>query len=300
MKPGIFLTVIAAGLICAPPLLAQTPKPPAKPGTTPAARAASPWAKVPALPTACYQSQDQYREQNDAALDAVQNAHYAQDEINDGIRQNATDTFGNDPMAVAQRMQQAMMNDPQNARKAMEQMMQSHEQAQIEAPAQQEKEQQLEAESKTLVRQYKAALTKAQASGNARWTALKKRYGLDADANHPGESGVPDWVWAEWYVIQREWDAGYAANCAQWWSATGPIHGYLKRYKDYLVLERIPYEKEYLDKPALDHYQTIGVDATGWRTTTDYEAVEDYLKMARTLFDERATAANCTRPTDCR
>jgi len=290
MKSRILLTVAMTGLLCAQPLFAQTPRPAAKP--------AGPWAKVPASPTACYSSQDQYWDQNGAALDAVQTEHYAQNDINDAIRQNSVDNT--DMMAVAARMQQKMMDDPANAQKHMQEMLQSHEQGQIEAPAQQEKEQQLEAESKALLKQYRAALTKAQASGNARWTALKKRYGLDPNATHPGEMGVPDWVWAEWYVIQREWDAGYAANCAQWWSATGPIHGYLKRYKDYLVLERIPYEKEYLDKPTLESYATMGTDTTGWRTTTDYEAVEDYLKMARTLFSERAGMPNCAKPTDCR
>jgi hypothetical protein len=299
MKTRILLTAAVAGFLCAQLLDAQTVKPAAKPGAQPVARPAGPWAKVPALPTACYSTQDTYWEQNAAALAEVQQARYAQDDINGAIRQSATDSFNEDPMALAQRLQQAMMNDPQNAQKIMEQMNQSHAQAQVEAPALQEKEMQLEAEAKALVKQYKAALVRSHGAGNARWNALRKQFGLPPDATGPGEVDVPAGLQKGWYAVLRDWDAGYAANCAQWWSAAGPFHAYLKRYKDHLVLERIPYEKEFGDKPKLDSYKRMGVDATGWRTTSDYEAVEDYLKMANSLFAERALRAYCVRAVDC-
>jgi hypothetical protein len=258
--------------------------------------APGPWAKVPALPTACYLSQDQYFEQNDAALAAVQKDHYRQNDINSAINQKMKDALKADPMLMAQALQQKMMEDPQNAQKYMEQMLQQGQAAQTEVPAQIEKEKQIEAEGEALIKQYKGALAKALGPGNARWTALKKKYGLDDDATHPGELGVADWVWAEWGVILREWDQGYQANCAQWWSATGPIQGYLKRYKTFLVTERIPYEKKMGDDPWLDQYAMLGVSTAGYRTTTDYEAAEDYLKMARSLFGERNHAPRCSNP----
>lgn len=281
MKSTISLTAVAAVVICVQ-VLAETP-----------AAASGPWVKVPALPTACYSGDDKWWDQNNAAIDAVQQDHYAQNDINGAISQRATDTFGADPMAVAQRLQQAMMNDPANAQKYMEQMMQQSEQAPAQVAAQSEKEKQLDAEAKTLMQQYKAALTKAMAPADARWTALKKRMGIPMDSPGPGESGVPEWAWAEWDVILHERDQAYVANCAKWWSATGPIHAYLKRYKDYLVLERIPYEKEMLDGPKLRHYQTLNVPTDGWRTTTDYEAAEDYMRRASSLFGERAQQPNC-------
>jgi hypothetical protein len=285
VKLRAVLTAATAGLFCAQALAAP---PVAGPAAAP-----GPWAKVPALPTACYSSQDQWWDQSAAALDAVQQAHYRQNDVNEAIRQQATEAFSEDPMAVAARMQQAMLDDPQNAQKMMEQMMQQGEQTQTEVPAQMDKEKQMEAESRTLMNQYRASLANAMAPGNARWSALKKRYGLAADANHPGESGVPDWVWNEWHVIQREWDRGYEANCVQYFAANGAFHAYMKRYKDYLVLERIPYEKRFIDEPALQHYQSLQVSTTGWRTTTDYDAAEDYIEMARTLFSERATTRRC-------
>ena len=63
MKSRVFLTAAAVGLVCAQALAAP---PPAK-----AAAPAGPWAKVPALPTACYSGQDKWWEQNNAAIDAV-------------------------------------------------------------------------------------------------------------------------------------------------------------------------------------------------------------------------------------
>lgn len=268
-------------------------------GPSAQAPATGPWAKVPPLPTGCYSGQDNYYQQNEATLDAVNQAHYKQNDINDAIRQKSIDANAADPMATARRMQEAMMADPQNAQKYLEQMMHQGEQAQVEAPAQQEKEKQIEAESETVMKQYQAALARAMAPAEARWTALKKKYGIPMDSAGPGESGVPDWVWEEWAVILRERDQGYSANCAQWWSASGPIHAYMKRYKDYLVLERIPYEKKFIDEPVLQKYRTEGIPTTGWRTVTDDDAAEDYLKMAYKLFGERKDRPFCGADDRC-
>lgn len=281
MKPRALLTAAVAALVSA------------QASAAPHAGAPGPWAKVPALPTACYSSEDQWWEQNSAAIDAVQQDHYKQNDINAGLKQKANEAFSADPMAVAQRMQQAMMDDPENAQKIMEQMTQQSQQAQTEVPAQQEKEKQLEAESKTVMQQYRSALSKAMAPAEARWTALKKKMGIAMDSPGPGEMGVPDWAWAEWHAILKDRDKAYVANCAQWWSASGPIHAYMNRYKDYLVVERIPYEKKLIDEGELQHYKALNVPTTGWRTTTDYDAAEDYMKLASSLFGERAVQPFC-------
>jgi hypothetical protein len=286
VKKREFLEAVVATLACAPALAA------------PAAAATDPWTRVPALPTACYQSQDPWWDKNNAAIDAVQKDHYAQDEINGGIRQSSVDAQSADPMAVAQRMQQAMMNDPQNAKKMMEQMVQRGQQVQTEVPAQSAKEQQLEGESKTVIKQYQAALAKAMGPADARWTALKKKMGIAMDSPSPGEGGVPDWAWAEWGVILKERDQAYLANCAQWWAAAGPMHAYMKRYKDYLVLERTPFHRK-IDDATLQSYQMQGVSTEGYRTTTDYEAAEDYMKMASSLFRERQAQPRCQADGNC-
>ena len=266
------------------------------PGAQPAT---GPWAKVPATPTTCYSSQDHYLEQNSAALDAVNNDHYRANDKNSEIKQKFTDAQAADPMAMGRAMQEAMMADPQNAQKYMERMMQQGQAAQIEAPAALEREAQIEAEEKTVMKQYQAALATAHGSANARWTALKKKMGIPMDSPGPGELGVPDWAWKEWGVILRERDRAYQATCATWFAPAGPLQSYLKRYKDFLVLERIPYEKKNVDEPWLEQYRMIGVSTAGYRTTTDYEAVEDYLKAAFRIFGERAHAPNCTAADPC-
>lgn len=304
MKSRILLTAAAVGLLCAQPLHAQTAKPAAKPAAKPVAAApAGPWTKVPALPTACYSDQDQWQDQSNAAFDAVQQDRYRQEDINRGISERANEIFAANPMAMAQALQQKMMSDPANAQKYMEQMMAQTQQAQTELPAQSEKEKQLENESKVLLKQYEAALEKARSAGNARLAAVMKRYSPPMGVGdlwlRYGEPGEPAWVAPERRLILRDLDSGYAANCAQWWSATGPIHAYLKRYKDYLVQERIPYMKT-LDKSRLDQYQTLNIPATNWRTTTDYEAVQDYVRRAQSLFAEREIKPLCQTENHCR
>ena len=87
MSMRIFVTAAVAGLVCAPALAATS------------AANAGPWAKVPALPTACLSSQDQWWEMNNAAIEAVQQDHYAQNEVNDAIEQKFRKVQEENPMA---------------------------------------------------------------------------------------------------------------------------------------------------------------------------------------------------------
>ena len=104
---------------------------------------------------------------------------------------------------------------------------------------------------------------------------------------------MADWIWAEWDVILRDWKAGYQANCATWFSTTGPMHAFMTRYKNYLNNERVPTEKRLIEQPLLDQYQMMSVPTTGWRTTTDYDAVDDYLRVAYDVFGVRKDSETC-------
>ena len=289
MKPKFLPTAGVAALACAQALAATPPA------------ATEPWAQVPALPTACYSSQDGWSDRNGAAIDAVQAMLYAQQEKNTAIDQQANSALSEDPMAMAQAMQQAMLDDPANAQKMIEKMTQTGQQAQTEVPAQQEREKQLEAESKTLVKQYGSALNQAMGPAEARWNAFQKKMGWEVE---PGFAMMPDpsWpqaAWQEWAAVQKVRDAAYTATCAQWWSATGQIQGYLKRYKTYLVQERIPYQKKLIDDSKLSSYKMLNVPADGYRTTTDIEAAIDYMKMASTLYGQRMADPMCRKETFC-
>ena len=96
----------------------------------------------------------------------------------------------------------------------------------------------------------------------------------------------------------QERDRAYQANCATWFSPTGPLQAYLKRYKPFLVQERIPYEKK-LEDPALEQYQTLGLSTENYRTTAAHKAVVEYLGMAHGIFDERRSRPYCTAPDRC-
>jgi hypothetical protein len=289
MKPRILLTAGAAALACAQALAA-----------TPSA-ATGPWAQVPALPTACYSSQDPWSDRNYAAIDAVQEMLNAQEEKNTALDQQVSNAASEDPMAIAQGMQQAMLDDPANAQKMIEKMMQTGQQAQTEVPAQQEKEKQLEAESKDLLKRYQAALDKSMGPALAHWNSVQKRMGWETGSEFPfgPDPSWPEWAWKEWSAIQKERDAGYVATCAQWWGAGGAFPAYMSRYKDYLVQERIPYEKKLIDDSKLYNYKMLNVPADDYRTTTDFEAAIDYMKMASTVYGNRMADPMCRKETYC-
>jgi hypothetical protein len=289
MNTRVFMTAGAAALCCAQ-AFAATPQ-----------AAAGPWAQVPALPTACYSGQDGWSERNDAAVDAVREEMDAQQETNRVIDEQLTQAMSEDPMAMMQALQQAMLDDPANAQKLIEKITQTGQQAQTELPAQMEREKQIEAESKTLIKQYEAALDKAMGPAQARWNALQKSMGWEVE---PGFAMMPDpsWppsAWQEWAAVQKDRDAAYVATCAQWWSATGGFPAYMKRYKDFLVQERMPYEKKLIDSPKLDQYKLLSVPSEGYRTTTDYDAAIDYMKMASSLYGERRSQPLCRKEAAC-
>ena len=251
------------------------------------------WAKAPALPTACYvsQEQDSFDKKLEAALAAVQADHDKQNEINDRIRESAQNV---DPMELARRMQENLMKDPQKAMQYMQGVQNLGQGVQADQQVTFEKEKQLAAEEKALIERYKTALAKSYAPGNARWAALKKKLGIAPESTGPGEMGVPDWAWKEWDAILREWDRGYQATCAQWWNAAGPMHAHMKRYRDFLVQERVPHHHKHVDEPVLKNYQMTNVSSKGYRSVADFVAVEDYLKRAGRIFSQRLDRPRCT------
>ena len=289
MKTRIVLAVGASGLVCMQALAATTPA------------GSGPWAQVPPLPTACYSGQDPWTDKNAAAIEAVQQSLYAQQEKNTALDQQANKAMSEDPLAMAQAMQQAMMDDPANAQKMMERMVQTGQEAQTEVVAKSQKETQLEAESKKVLEQYGTALNQAMAPARGRWVALQKNMGWDVDQNFAfgPDPSWPQSAWQEWSRIQKDRDAAYVANCAKWWSATGPIQAYLKRYKDFLVQERIPYEQKLGDEGKLMNYKLLNVPADDYRTTTDFEAAIDYMKMAASLYGERMADPFCRMLNAC-
>lgn len=290
MKMRILLPAAAAAVACAQTLAA------------PPAAAPDTWSKVPALPTACLSSQDQqWTERNNAAIEAVRETRAAQNEKNTALDQQANKALSENPMAMAQAVQQAMMDDPANAQKLIEKMTQTGTQAAAEMPERSEKEKQIEAESKTLLNQYNAALKTSMGPAEARWHAFQKKMGWETqdDFSYAGDPSWPQAAWQEWAAVNKIRDAAYTATCAQWWSATGQFQGYMKRYKTYLVQERIPFQKKLVDEPKLDNFKLLNVPAGDYRTTTEMDAAIDYMNMASSVYGARMSDPYCRKDYGC-
>ena len=273
MKSQVFFSAAVAGLICAPAFAA------------PPAAIPSPWTRVPAYPTACYQDQDQYAAKVEAALDVVRTDRDKQIEINATVEEK----FQNiDPMEKARAMQQKMMSDPQNAAKYAQSMQPPGQDEIMETP---EKEQQMEAEEKALIKRYQAALATANAPADARSkasAARAKREGVTTE----GE-GMPEWVIQDMEAIMRLNDQAYAATCPAWWGAGGQMAAYMNRYKTYLVQERVPYYEKF-DKALMANWEMMGTPTASFKSLATFDAVDKYLQVAERVFNERQSGPRCT------
>jgi hypothetical protein len=249
------------------------------------------WSRTVALPTGCYSSQDQFAEQNLAALEALTAEATKQEEINQAIGRKTTDTANVDPMELARRMQEAMMKDPQNAMKYMENAVALGDPA--EQARQTERAEEMAAAEKELFERYRAALDAGYAPARARMAALRKKLGIASGGIFDESGGTPEWVGVEFNGLMRAADEGYRGVCSRWFSPTGEMQAFLKRYKDYLVSERVP-SQEKVDAQAAAGYAMVGNAAESYRSVATYDAVRDYMELAARLYGQREIEARCT------
>lgn len=295
---GRCLAVAGAGLLLSAALGAQTPSRSATQSslrTAAQAPAKGPWASAVPLPTGCYSSKDDFAAKSEAASKTIVADRERQEEINAKIEARFRDI---DPMEMSQRMTQKMMEDPQNAAKYMEVMGATRDAGEMQAELMEElqKESQRSAEEKALIKRYEAAVHQAREPARARLAALHKRN----DAWGEGEAGffLLDWAQKEHNAIVGEADQAYEAICPQWWGATGHMHAFMKRYKDYLVKERIPYE-ERGDAQRTMQYEMVNTPAESYRSVVTHKAVEDYMKLAGRLFAGVRPEQPLCRPDGC-
>lgn len=259
------------------------------PGAQPAT---GPWAKVPAFPTTCFLKDDAIYAKLEPALASVDADSAKQKALNDEIAERQKNI---DPMELAALMQQRMMDDPQHAMEYIQNAQNLGQQINAEMVPAMAKEDQMKAEAEAVNKRFEAALEVANGPGNARWAALKKKYGLPAD--HPasrgvGEAGVPDWVWAEWHEINVEWDRAYRATCPAFFGAGGQANQFMQRYKNYLVQERIPYYEKF-DAATVANYEMFSTPAASYKSTATFDAVHDYIVMAQKVFAFRRYQPIC-------
>jgi hypothetical protein len=272
--------------------------------------AAGPWARVPALPTTCFQSvatnqPDPFYARLEAAKTAVSSDIDKQKAINAKIEEE----FNNiDPMVKAQRMQQWMMSNPQEAMAYMRAAQAAPAQVEQELMSLEQQRQSQEAEWKALMKSYDDARVQAYAPAEARRKALSAKLGYKyssatKDLVQPflgfaADPSTPTADWNEAESITGVLDQKYKALCPQWWGANGKFHAYMKQQKDWFVRERIPYLEKF-DAPRLQNYAMMSTPAATYGSTAVSQGVREYLDLAWKVFNERDSVFRCELPKSC-
>jgi hypothetical protein len=249
--------------------------------------AQSPWARVPAFPTGCYSSRDDFAAKIAASRESVTGEIEEKKQSNDELKERARDADTGDDATRAARIQAMLMKDPQAAMKMMQQNQAAGTTFQTAAPEDNANQQKLDRELKDLLAQYNVALKKAVALVDAKFI---KRFAPNGDASQWQEflsPGSPARDYADWAVLNKEWNAEEEKACIPWWQATGPFHAWLKRYRDHLVQDHIPWVEQGEQAGAGFMAMMADSSAGSYQSTAKLEAVSDYMKRAEEIFNSR-------------
>ena len=99
-------------------------------------------------------------------------------------------------------------------------------------------------------------------------------------------------------AIQKLRDTAYQGVCATYWSATGQVHGYLKRYRDWLSTTWIPSWIK-TDEARLAQYAIMNTPAASWKSTIPQETAIKYLETARGTVCPAPDASRAARAKGC-
>lgn len=256
-------------------------------GAPPAAQ--NPWAKVPAFPTGCYSGRDDFAARTAAAQETLSREIARQEQINKQLQDSVKMDEGTDPYEYAARMQNAMMNNPQEAMKMAQATQAAGATAEELRPKDVANQQKLDGEMTDLLTRYRAALGKAVAPVDAKFKDLDRRAQKDLVVTEAGDF-YAKWAVQEYNALVRQWNAEYEKTCSAWWQASGPFHAWLKRYRDHLVQDHIPW-LEQSDNAAYGFMAALGAGTTAgaYKSTATMNTVADYMKRAGEVFNNRPT-----------
>ena len=144
----------------------------------------------------------------------------------------------------------------------------------------------LEAELADLLARYKSAVDGAQAPIEAKFKDLDVR--AQKDLVVVGESyAYAPWAVKEFNALRAQSNKSYETLCSSWWNATGPYHGWMKKYKDHLIKDEVPTREE-ADKVGVGFMVVlVGTPEKPYRSTAAHQATIDHLNRAVKLFTER-------------
>lgn len=265
--------------------------------------AGGPWAKVPPLSTLCYGFVGENHEPFFGKLEAAKASIQAERDKQDAINAKIEEDFRNiDPMEMASRMQQWMMDNPEEATKFLQGQQAMGDMAPQEIAALQEETQAREAEWKALVKRYEDTRIQAYGPVRARLDALRGTKTTDRkELLYPwfsGDTGTSHVALAKGELINADADKAYQSLCPQWWGANGQFHAYLKKEREWFVKQRIP-QLEKADAPRLQQYAIMNTPAASYRSTAELQGVAEYLDLVRKVFSERDGKPRCTLARYC-
>jgi hypothetical protein len=255
-----------------------------------AAAADGPFAKIPALTTACYQEGDPFASRLEAAKDAVAKDRERQETINARIE---ADFNKLDPMEMSQRMTQWMMDHPQDATKYMQANQAAGSSIQTGSPELADEEMQFNNGYKDLASRYEAAMKQARAPADARMAALNKRLADFGCSFGSGECTLPDYATPELQAILRMADAAYQAACPKWWGAKGEVATFLQRHRDWLLNKYIPTYGQ-IDDLRVQQYAIMNTPAASYKSTLPHQKADSYIGRMWSIYEMRPNKAYCT------
>jgi hypothetical protein len=260
------------GIIVLVASLAILPSPAAEP---------DPWARVPALPTGCYR-QDSFAEKVSAAREALTRDLQRQEGINREISDKIKTV---EPMELASRQQKFMMEHPQEAMQLMQRNRQLGEEYTNGELASHAEAETLERDLAAIDDRYKAALGNHLAPVIVKFKDLDARASKDPVRTEAGDYYAP-WAVKEWNQLIIVENTAYEKVCAEWWSASGPYHDWLRRYREHL-LQRIPQREEAENVGNGFMVHLIDTPQGSFRPTSGFRAVGEYMDKVNQVFAKR-------------
>jgi hypothetical protein len=256
---------------------------PAVMGAPPAAQ--SPWSKVPAFPTGCYSGRDDFETKIVAAQEAMSKEIARQEQINNQLKERYESTKANDPWAEAARVQNLMAENPQKAMEMAQKGATARDTMTDLGPRDTANQKKLDAELADLSTRYRAAVEKATAPVDARLKESDKRaenWETCGEMACRSRRGV-----SEHNALVKQWNGEYEQVCSTWWQASGPFQSWLKRYRDHLVQDHIPWLEQAGEAGAGNLALYADTSAAGYKSTATMDAVVDYMRRAGEVFNNR-------------
>jgi len=240
-----------------------------------------PWASLPQMPGSCFSGQDNFAASLETSLEQLEQQIVSQDAVNAEIKDQAFSTGEEgetDMMALAQRMQQYMLDDPDKAMQMMQNLQVASQTGTDDTLASLEREQ-----------EFAPALDKQLAAYDAAYQSMydsfrSKFEGLPTGEGEGGTFYLPE-ARGDLRRISGEANAEYKALCAKWFQS-GPLLGWLEEYRGYLVDDRIP-RQEQSDDLMREQYEFQRVDVTSFHSTAAMKAARDYGRKLERIFGKR-------------